>query len=537
MTRSAHRSPDVHAIVGDDVLLDRIGSGDPVPDAMRIESLLQQWREECLLDLPPAPTGRLLRRAANWNRRSDAPARDAERRSPWQAATGIAASIVLLLAGTTVAGSRTAHPGDVLWPVTQLLWSDRADSVVAEQAAILAMEQARRAIEQGDLDLARQMLATVADHLPHIRPQDGHDRLQADLDTARMRMAANAPPPPASAVPAPSAAATAAQSPEVSERQASERRLSGDPEPSAAGAAGRAAQSSAAGSIGAEEAGSADPRSAKGTIPLPAAAGTKRPGRLSESRSARFAGPPERSEGGPTAAQKSADRVGATSGSPAASGGTSGQPAAGPPSDRPSRSLPPSPTTESALSTELAPAPSPSTGSAPAGRPPTSAPPASTLVPPTPTPQLSSTPQPTPQLKWAPQPTSPPLPTPTPEPTWTQLPTPIPQPTWTQLPTPSQTPGPPPGDRRPPTSSEPSPELGPSKPAPSTEVGSARSRADTRVRDPEVRGPLTNASRQDGPDPGTSRSGTDLNDGGTRTQTAHPAGQRTPENGVADHQR
>lgn len=193
MTRAADRRLDIYAVVSDDVLLDRVGGGGvdlDLFDGSTIESLLQQWRADCLLDLPPAPTGRRVRRASHWGRR--APRRESagleRRRSPWQAATGIAASIILLLGGTTVAGSRTARPGDALWPVTQLLWSDRADSVLASQAVHQLLGEAHQALQAGDLGRARIALAAAAGNFPRIQAQDGRESMLADLQNTQRQI-------------------------------------------------------------------------------------------------------------------------------------------------------------------------------------------------------------------------------------------------------------------------------------------------------------------------------------------------------------
>ncbi|MGI8414781.1 MAG: hypothetical protein ACR2P2_00950, partial [Nakamurella sp.] len=191
MTRATDRNADIHAVVSDDALLDRLGSGLDIFDDVPVEAILQQWRADCLLpELPAVPQGRAVRRATKW---LEPDSRRSRRHRSWQAATGIAASIALLLGATTAIGARTAHPGDALWPVTELLWSDRADSVKAQQSAQQSLVEAREALAAGDLPRVRVALSSAATVLPKIESQDGHDSVQADLNAMALRLGALAP--------------------------------------------------------------------------------------------------------------------------------------------------------------------------------------------------------------------------------------------------------------------------------------------------------------------------------------------------------
>ncbi|WP_029136063.1 hypothetical protein [Nakamurella lactea] len=196
MTRATERLPDVHAVVFDDYLLDRLATGNGRSDTP-VEGALRRWRDQLLLDLPPIPTDRELRamtRGRRFHLRPDDGGRRAGR--SWHAVTGIAASIVLLLGGTTAIGARAAHPGDLLWPVTQVLWGDRADSVLAQQSATRALVDARSALAIGDLAAARMALARAAAAVPMIALNDGRNEVAADLEslTATMRQTVAAPP-------------------------------------------------------------------------------------------------------------------------------------------------------------------------------------------------------------------------------------------------------------------------------------------------------------------------------------------------------
>lgn len=193
MTRATDRIADIHRVVVDDALLDRLGSGTDVLDDGPVEAMLQRWRAEWLLPaLPAVPSGRVVRRATAWLKPDP---RCSRRHRSWQAATGIAASIALLLGATTAIGSRTAHPGDPLWPVTELLWSDRADSVRAQQSAQHSLVEVRQALAVGDLPRARAALSSAATVLTKVESQDEHDLLQADLAAMADRLGVLSPAP------------------------------------------------------------------------------------------------------------------------------------------------------------------------------------------------------------------------------------------------------------------------------------------------------------------------------------------------------
>lgn len=202
MTRATERFPDIHAVVIDDYLLDRLAVGSGRRDNA-VEGALHQWRDQLLLDLPPVPSDRELRamvRGRRRFRRGDGYRRpEGSAGRSWHAVTGIAASIVLLLAGTTAIGARAAQPGDLLWPVTQALWGDRADSVLAHRAAAQALDDARSALGTGDLAGARMALAQAAAVLPMIAMTDGREKVAADLQSLTatiLRTSAATPPAP-----------------------------------------------------------------------------------------------------------------------------------------------------------------------------------------------------------------------------------------------------------------------------------------------------------------------------------------------------
>ncbi|MFI5957867.1 hypothetical protein [Cryptosporangium sp. NPDC051539] len=97
----------------------------------------------------------------------------------------VAATAAILAAGSagSVAAAATAHPGDTLWPISRVVYADRAKSIVASEEAHASLRKAREAMQRGDTDAARRYVAEAKDKLDH-HVRDGSDEadaLAADL--------------------------------------------------------------------------------------------------------------------------------------------------------------------------------------------------------------------------------------------------------------------------------------------------------------------------------------------------------------------
>lgn len=134
---------------------------------------LLTWQQDLRLDdVPPLPSlGR-----ADWALRRGRP------RSHWKV-LAVAAAIVLLLVSTAGVGSRLAKPGDLLWPVTRALWSDRVTSAEAGDKARLALERARAKVSSGDLTGAAVVLTSVPIEIVRVQPRDGRDELDREYSS------------------------------------------------------------------------------------------------------------------------------------------------------------------------------------------------------------------------------------------------------------------------------------------------------------------------------------------------------------------
>ncbi|MTD14336.1 hypothetical protein GIS00_10285 [Nakamurella sp. YIM 132087] len=150
------------------VQADRSGDDADLPGDP-LTQLLMQWRGDLRVDdLPPVPE---LPAVA-------APARIRKQRRGFRPMIAVAAAIAALLVGTATVGSRTAHPGDVLWPLAKMLWSDRADSVAARESARIALDTAETALYSGDPTRAIVALTSASGDLQRVQEEDGRQELE-----------------------------------------------------------------------------------------------------------------------------------------------------------------------------------------------------------------------------------------------------------------------------------------------------------------------------------------------------------------------
>jgi hypothetical protein len=137
---------DLGAVARDDALLDALGRGTPPPDD-DFAAMLASWRTDLSTDAHTADI--------------DAAAEDADEEMagplPVQKpAHGrltrvvlAAAAAVLALAGTIAVAAGSAQPGSRLWPITTVVYAERADSLVAAQETRNAIAEAREAVAAG----------------------------------------------------------------------------------------------------------------------------------------------------------------------------------------------------------------------------------------------------------------------------------------------------------------------------------------------------------------------------------------------------
>ena len=134
-----------------------------------LAGLFSTWRAELHAErLPPTPSIG----AADWAVRRGRP------RTARPVVAAAAAMAILLLTSAAV-GSRTARPGDTLWPVASVLWADRVDSAEAGRSAQTYLVRARSELSVGRLGNASAALTEVSGQLPRVQARDGLSELRS----------------------------------------------------------------------------------------------------------------------------------------------------------------------------------------------------------------------------------------------------------------------------------------------------------------------------------------------------------------------
>ena len=143
---------------------------DPLSD------LLESWRDE--LAVRPLPEPPFPGRIGGTEQPTRVPAKRSLR-----AALSIAAAIAALLVGTASLGSKDAPQGSALWPITRILWPERAESVWAADRARIEIDEAVLAMKEGRPADAQAALGRAAEVLVDIEEVDGLADLQHEFDS------------------------------------------------------------------------------------------------------------------------------------------------------------------------------------------------------------------------------------------------------------------------------------------------------------------------------------------------------------------
>ncbi|WP_051310400.1 MULTISPECIES: anti-sigma-D factor RsdA [Thermocrispum] len=181
-------TPDLAAVHADDALLDALGGSDrKVADELgsaELNSLLLAWSREVdsepMPELVDAETALATIRAARESHRND----KARRRRMLIPVAAAAAVLGVTFGGASIA-ARDAQPGDTLWGLTQVLYADKAASVEASYDVRAEFKRAREALDDGDLNVARDALEKARKSLQNVAEEDDHDGLQREHDKLR----------------------------------------------------------------------------------------------------------------------------------------------------------------------------------------------------------------------------------------------------------------------------------------------------------------------------------------------------------------
>lgn len=167
---------DLTAVQADDVLLDLIGRDwhAPGPADDELTRMLSAWRQEVqaepVAELVDTNTAMAIIQAAR---------RPARRRSPVFGPIAAAAAVLVIAFSAVGLVAKSAQPGDHLWGVTQVLYSDYARSVETAAAVRTELNEANTALRQGKPDRARAALQHVQQQLPVIGESEGRTDLTA----------------------------------------------------------------------------------------------------------------------------------------------------------------------------------------------------------------------------------------------------------------------------------------------------------------------------------------------------------------------
>jgi Anti-sigma-D factor RsdA to sigma factor binding region len=172
---------DLALVRADDELLDALAAqanrddADADFDDEQLNALLLAWRQD--VDSVPVPEIVDTKTAVA----TLTAARSARRRRPRLLVPVAAAAAVLAVAFAGVGmAARGAEPGDALWGLSKVLYADHARSVEAANSVRSDLSQAQQAIEQGQIDQAKDALEAAGTALSSVSSEDGQDVLKAE---------------------------------------------------------------------------------------------------------------------------------------------------------------------------------------------------------------------------------------------------------------------------------------------------------------------------------------------------------------------
>ncbi|MEV0702641.1 anti-sigma-D factor RsdA [Saccharopolyspora sp. NPDC050389] len=181
---------DLSELQADDALLDALGGTNPDVVASTdderpsLEALLVAWRQ----DIDAAPIGDLVdvETATAAIAAGSRPRRRLKRRHLVPVATA-AAVLMITFTGVGVA-ARDAQPGDMLWGVAQVLYSDRTRAIVAASSAREDLNTAEGAIERGNRTAAEAALRSAQEQMQGVDDEHGLSDLKAAHASLTARM-------------------------------------------------------------------------------------------------------------------------------------------------------------------------------------------------------------------------------------------------------------------------------------------------------------------------------------------------------------
>jgi hypothetical protein len=174
---------DAEAVRRDDELLDALAFGELEAgyDDDETAQLLLGWRDDIVQSPVIAP--RLL------------PASPAVRRGYLRLSkrmTVAAAVVGAVAAGSigSVAAASVAEPGSPLWPITKVVYTDRAESLEARDSALSSLKKAKQAAAKRNPAEAKHLLAEALKQVTLVREGDDRDQLENEVAEIKQALAA-----------------------------------------------------------------------------------------------------------------------------------------------------------------------------------------------------------------------------------------------------------------------------------------------------------------------------------------------------------
>ncbi|WP_433670819.1 anti-sigma-D factor RsdA [Nocardia sp. CA-136227] len=190
---------DIAAVRRDDALIDAISGDGPVQtgtsEEYQLAALLADWRAEIVAEpLPAGPDLDAIVAAVNQEigaRQARIGAGNRGRLRLVRPILGSAAALALIFGGLT-AFSYNASPGDPLWRMKTVVFSEQAQSTVVSRADS-DLEQAKELIAQGKADEAKPLMERAADNASQVNDSGKKDSLTDRWQQLYTQLQATAP--------------------------------------------------------------------------------------------------------------------------------------------------------------------------------------------------------------------------------------------------------------------------------------------------------------------------------------------------------
>jgi Anti-sigma-D factor RsdA to sigma factor binding region len=180
---------DLSAVQADDRLLDALGSATPGAAGSLVDdelnALLLAWRNE----VETAPFGELVDTETAVATIQAARPQPVSRHRFLIPLASAAAVLAIAFTGVSLV-ARDAQPGDALWGLTRVLYSEHAKSIEAAAIVRSDLDSARLALREGKVSEAREKLDKVEASLGSVSTADGkaqleekHKELENELNT------------------------------------------------------------------------------------------------------------------------------------------------------------------------------------------------------------------------------------------------------------------------------------------------------------------------------------------------------------------